>query len=148
MLFGLVKNAKSAHFLKGNFKIAWDKLVIKYAPHAASFLLKFKSEFYNSKLESMEKDPDEWILHLEWLQIWMNKFRQKGNKAIKDFMINILNNLPEDHDVILDGIENCLTATGDDALTINNIREKLNHWYKKINSKKTEEEKSLGAYEK
>ena len=67
--FGLVKNVKSVDFLEGNCKVAWDRLVSKYAPHTASSLLKLKSEFHNSKLDSMDKDPDEWISHLEGLRI-------------------------------------------------------------------------------
>ena len=71
-MLGLVKNMKSADFPKGNCKIIWDRLVSKYAPHTALSLLKLQSEFHNSTLDSMEKDPDEWILHLEGLQIQMN----------------------------------------------------------------------------
>ena len=63
--FGLVKNVKSEDFPEGNCKVAWDRLVSKYAPHTASSLLKLKSEFHNSKLDSIDKDPDEWISHLE-----------------------------------------------------------------------------------
>ena len=48
----------------------------------------------------------------------MNKFDQKGSVSDKDFMIHILNNLPNEYDVILNGLENHLTVTGDDALTI------------------------------
>ena len=65
--FGLVKNVKSKDFLDGNCKVAWDRLVSKYAPHTASSLLKLKSKFHNSRLESIDKDPDEWISHLEGL---------------------------------------------------------------------------------
>ena len=72
MLFGLVKNAKSADFPKGICMIAWDRLVSKYALHSTSSLIKLESAFHNSKLELMEKDPDEWISHLEGLQIWLN----------------------------------------------------------------------------
>ena len=57
----------------------------------------------------------------------MTEFRQKGNVSDEDFMIHILNNLPEEYDVILDGLENCLMATGENALTIDSIRKKLNH---------------------
>ena len=53
-------------------------------------------------------------------------------------MNHVLNNLPEEYDVILDGLESCLTATGENALTINSIREKLNHRYEKIKNKKEE----------
>ena len=45
----------------------------------------------------------------------------------KDFMIHVLNNLPKEYDVILNGLENRLMATGDDALTIDSISKKLNH---------------------
>ena len=55
--------------VKGNCKVAWDRLVNKYHLHTATSLSKLKSEFHNSKLESMEKDPDQWITLLEELQI-------------------------------------------------------------------------------
>ena len=63
---------------------------------------------------------------------------QKGNVSDKDFMIHILNNLPKEYHVILDGLENHLTATRDNALTIDLICKKLNHRYKKIIAKKEE----------
>ena len=37
--FGLVKNANSEDFLEGNCKMAWDRLVSKYALHTALSLL-------------------------------------------------------------------------------------------------------------
>ena len=67
--FGLVKNVKREDFLEGNCKVAWDRLVSKYALHTALSLLKLMSKFHNSRLESIDKDPDEWISHLEGLQI-------------------------------------------------------------------------------
>ena len=85
--FGLVKNAKSEGFLEGNCKLAWDRLVSKYALHTASSLLKLKSEFHNSKLESIDNDPNEWISHLEGLRIRMTKFGHKGNVSDENFMI-------------------------------------------------------------
>ena len=51
-------------------------------------------------------------------------------------MFHVLNNLPKEYDVFFDGLENRLMATGDNALTIDSIREKLNHRYKKISVKK------------
>ena len=87
--FGLVKKAKSEDFLEGNCKVAWDRLVSKYAPHTTSSLLKLKSKFHNSKLESINKDPDEWIFHLEELQIRMTESGQKDNVSDKNFMIHV-----------------------------------------------------------
>ena len=69
-----------------------------------------KSKLHNSKLELIDKDPNEWISHLKGLQIWMNEFKQKGNVSDEDFMIHVLNNLPKEYDVILNGLENYLMA--------------------------------------
>ena len=55
----------------------------------------------------------------------MIKFRLKGNITDDDFMIHILNNFPEEYDVILNGMESYLTSTDPDALTIEMICEKL-----------------------
>ena len=43
--FGLVRNAKSSNFPKGNCKIGCNRLVSKYAPHMSLSLLKLKSDF-------------------------------------------------------------------------------------------------------
>ena len=58
-------------------------------------------------------------------------------------MIHVLNNLPKEYDVILDGLGNCLMTTGENALTIDLIHEKLNHRYKnsKVKKKKRMKEK-------
>ena len=68
MAFGLVRNVKSADFLEGSCKIAWDRLVSKNALHIALSLLKLKSDFCNCKLESIKKNLDQWILNLEGLE--------------------------------------------------------------------------------
>ena len=138
VMFGLVKNAKSEDFLDGNCKVAWNRLVRKYALHIASSLLKLKSEFHNSKLKSIDKDPNEWIYHLEGIRTQMNEFGLKGNVSDEDFMIQVLNNLPKEYDVILNGLENHLTATKDNALNIDSICEKLNYRNEKIKNKKEE----------
>ena len=70
----------------------------------------------------------------------MGEFGQKGSITDEGFMIPVLNNFPEKYDVILDGLGNCLMMSGDDALTIEIIRVKLNHWYEE-NKNKNEEKK-------
>ena len=69
----------------------------------------------------MERDPDEWSLNLEGLQICTIKFDLKDNIPDNDFMIHVINNFPEEYIVIFDGLENCLTVTRHDAVTINVI---------------------------
>ena len=70
----------------------------------------------------------------------MNKFRLKSKKTGKEIMIHILNDVLKEYDVIVDGHECFLTMSGDGALTIEVIREKLNHRYEKIMNKNGEEQ--------
>eukprot|EP01083_Nonionella_stella_P214315 772272_1 len=67
-----------------------------------------------------------------------------------DFMIHVLNNLPELYDVVLDGMENRLMLADGDAnkLTIEDVRDKLNNRFERIDERETIElntEKALGA---
>ena len=64
---------------QGNCTLALNRFVNIYAPHAALSLLKLKIEFYGSNSDSIEKDPNEWILTLEGLQRWMMEFGLKGS---------------------------------------------------------------------
>ena len=127
--------------MERNCQIAWDRLESKYISHTALSLLKLKSKFHNSKLESIEKDPNEWISKLDRFPIQMSKFGLICYFTDEDFMIHVMNNLHEEYDVIRDGLENCLTLNSDDALTIEFILEKLNHQYKKIKNKSEEKRK-------
>ena len=43
----------------------------------------------------------------------MNEFELKGKITDEDFIMHVLNNLPEEYDVILDGHENHLFLSGD-----------------------------------
>ena len=135
MAFQLARNAKSADFLEGNCKIAWDMLVSKYAPCMVSSFLKLKIKFHNSKLDLIKKDPDEWIFNLGELRIHMGKLDQKGSITDKDFMIHILNNFPKEYDAIFDWLENHLTVSGDSVLTIETIVKNFTTSTKKIKTK-------------
>ena len=62
----------------------------------------------------------------------MSKFRLKGSISDEDFMIHILNNLPEEYDAILDGLEYHLMSHWDNGLITGVIHKKLNHRCKTI----------------
>ena len=62
-----MRNTKSQEFPKEKCKIMLDRLVNKFVPNTASSLLKMTNESHNSQLNSVEKDPDEWILNLKGL---------------------------------------------------------------------------------
>ena len=132
--FGLLRNAKCLKFLKGNCKVAQDRLIDKYALQVASYILKLKSKVHNSKLESTRK----WFSNLEGLQIQMNWFRLRGINSNKIFIICIINTFPEEYDIILNRHQNHLITSDNHSLTIEVIREKLNHRCQNIKNKNEE----------
>jgi hypothetical protein len=145
----LIKNCiKSGDYPEGNCKLAWDRLVAKYAPKTALLLLKLKKQFANSSLKN-EVYPDKWITELESLQNDMDSISLSSKMSDQDFMIHILNNLPESYNVILYGMESRLMLADSDPnkLTIENIRDKLNSRFERIakNESAREEEQALAA---
>ena len=130
--FSLVKNCRTASYPEGSCKLAWERLLAKYAPKTAPSLLKLKKKFANSKLGS--EHPDEWITELESLRNDMDKISLTAKMTDQDFMIHVLNNLTEEYDVILDGMESKLMLGESDPsrLTIEEIRSKLNNRYERI----------------
>ena len=67
--FRLIKNSRSKDYPEGNSKVAWDRYRAKYNSKSLPSLLKKKKRFDNSRLESVETDPDDWISELEGLTI-------------------------------------------------------------------------------
>ena len=132
--FSLVKNSKSADYPEGNCKIAWDRLMAKYAPKTAPSLLKLKKKFANSRLVDLEKNPDEWITELEGFRTDMEDIHIATTMSDLDFLIHVLNNLPDEYDVVLDGMEERLMLKDSDPkkLTIGDMRDKLNNRFERL----------------
>ena len=65
----------------------------------------------------------------------MNEFRLNGSISDEDFMILVLNNLSKEYNGILDELERHLTLSGDDALIIEVIKDKLKHRCKNLRIK-------------
>ena len=150
--FSLVKNCKTSDYPEGNCKLAWDRLVAKYAPKAAPSLLKLKKQFANSKLGDAETHPDEWITELESLRNDMDKISLSAKMTDQDFMIHVLNNLPVEYDVVLDGMESRLMLPDGDAnkLTIEDVRDKLNNRFERMDEREsqTKEEVAFANFTK
>jgi len=146
--FNLVNTCYSEDFPEGNCRLAWDRLCSKFEPNTAPSLLKLRKIFANSKLDSADKDPDVWITNLEALRQRMDEIGLVGRMSDMEFMIHVLNNLPEEYDVVLDSLENRLVSTGEERLTLESLREKLNSRFERITSKEREKdcnEKALAA---
>ena len=54
---------------------------------------------------------------MEGLRIGISEFGLKGDITVKDFMIQVLNNLLKEYGLILDMLESHLTSSRDDELT-------------------------------
>lgn len=135
--FSLVRNCKNSDFPEGNCKLAWDRLIAKYAPHTAPSLLKLKKQFANSVLRNAGTPPDEWITELETLRNDMDQIDIATKMSDLDFLIHIINNLPELYDVVLDGMEERLMLKDGNPqkLTLEQVREKLNNRYERKNDR-------------
>ena len=75
--FSLVKNCKTNEYPEENLKLTWDRLVTKQALKTAPSQLKWKKKFANSKLDSVEKHPDEQITEMESLRNDMDGIRRR-----------------------------------------------------------------------
>ena len=148
--FRLVKNCKSAEFPEGNAKLAWDRLNSKYESKTVPSLLKLKKNFANSKLESVENNPDEWISELESMRNEIDKINLSTQMSDQDFMIHVLNNLPVEYDVVLDGMESRLLLANSDPkkLTIEDIRAKLNNQFDRIDERENENNENVAYFAK
>ena len=149
--FNLVDNCSTEEQPEGNSKLAWDRLVHKYAPKTAPSYIQLKKDFANSKLTSVDTDPDEWMTDLECLRSEMNKVKISGKTDMSevDLIIHILSNLPEEYEVAVSELEEKLKNTSD-PLTMETVREKLNSRYERMakNAESKEEEKAFAAWKK
>lgn len=146
--FNLVDNAVTPENPDGNCKIAWDRLVNKYAPKTAPSYIHLKKEFANSKLKSAAHNPDDWITDLEFLRTQMNNVKIVGKTDLTevDLIIHILSNVPEDYEVVVSKIEEQLkdlTTT----VKLEDVRTDLSSRYKRIqkNEEETTNEKGLSS---
>ena len=98
VVFNIVNNCKLEDYPEGNCQQAWKLLEKKFQPNTATNYVNLKKDFTNSKLKSIEEDPDDWITELEsiWSKmdnLWINSKKKKMDD--EDFIIHVLSNLPK-----------------------------------------------------
>ena len=107
--FKLVKNCKrEPDFPEGNCHLACGRLVVKYEPHTTPSYFDLKNRFENSTLVSIDDDPDEWITELEILGAKTDHTKFSSPMTDGDFLVHVLNNLSEEYDTFLDGLQSQL----------------------------------------
>ena len=114
--FSMVKNCKTIKYPEGNCKMAWDIMVTKYASNMSLFLLKLKKEFENSKHKNVNKD--------QGLRTEIELIDKELMISEEEFMVKVLNNLPAEYNVVLDGLESQL----DKDSKIDHIHENMNNY--------------------
>ena len=147
----MVDNCSTADQPDGNCKLAWDRLVNKYAPQTAPSCISLKKSFANSTLADATEDQDNWITELECMRTEMNKVKIGGKSDMTDvdIIVHVLSNLPEDYEVQVNELEEKLQDTSV-TLAIKDVRSKLNSRYARMqkNEESREEEKALVAFRK
>lgn len=99
-----------------------------------------RRKFANTKLKAHE-DPDEYLMNLEVLAMEINAMDSgTSDMTDMDIMSHALCNLPADYDAIADGLERQLEAKGDEKLTIDKLREKLNARFTRLGELGRDEE--------
>jgi hypothetical protein len=146
--FRLVKNCRTKEYPDGNSFMAWERLKSKYAPRTSCSLMKHKKKYENSSLGDATKDPDDWISSMEGIITEIESIDEKMAISDKDFLFHILNNLPKEYDVVLDGLERQLDETGDKALTLEMVREKLSERYARIKMEVVDDDNDGREHEK
>jgi hypothetical protein len=93
----VVKRCKSKNYPNGNSVTAQEKLKNKYEP-AAPFMVKLDKQFRDTSLEKGQ-NPEVWITELECFCIRLDDMDSSISEG--QFMIHVLNNLPNKYDLQL-----------------------------------------------
>ena len=139
--FGAVDEAITSELPDGSASKAWANLVAKFEPKTSASKVQLKREFNLCALESVSKDPDEWISELERI-----RQRLRAMDAIisdTDLMIHILNNLPPEYETLVEKLE--LEIEGDKPLTLEELRDQLRNKYRRLNKGLTKKEEGETA---
>ena len=137
LAFYLVNTCKRPEYPKGNSKLAWDKLISKYAPKNVQTELSLRKKFANTRLD-MNSDPDDFMMKVEVTAMDINAMtKQTSNITDYDIMAHVLNNLPSNYDAITDGMER---QFNEGTLTLDILREKLQSRFTRLARIEDEEE--------
>ena len=139
VVFDLVDEAMTDDLPEGDSALAWRNLKTKYEGTSMTELMDLKKEFYSTKLNNADNDPDVWISSLEKLRKRLNK-DFKCNISEEDLIIQILSNMPQEYDSTTELLSTSLATTG---LTLTDLQAFLNAKYKKLQSRKTRDEIDL-----
>ena len=145
LCFQIVENSRSDVFPEGDACLAWSSLVSRFEPKTKFNLIKLKKELMESKLEDLNKDPEEWIMELEIICRKIKNLGQVVNE--EDLMLMIFQNLPPEYENTVEILE---IEFENGETDLQKVKERLNNRFNKLekNKKIIENEKELNANEK
>lgn len=139
LAFHLVITCKKPEYPEGNSKMAWDKLISKYAPKNVQTELSLRKQLANTSL-GLNMDPDDFMMKVEVTAMDINAMTKSTSDVTDhDIMAHVLNNLPSSYDAITDGMER---QFNEGTLTLDILREKLQSRYQRLNQIELEEDES------
>ena len=108
-------------------------MINKYAPKTAPSYIQLKKDFADSKLKTVDSDPEEWLTELESLRSEMNRVTISGKSDMTDvdLIIHILSNLPEEYEVAVSKLEEKLKDTST-PLALEDVRTELSSRHERI----------------
>jgi uncharacterized protein (DUF885 family) len=135
--FRIILNAKTTDLPSGSASLAWERLKARFEPKTGATLTQLKREFTSSKLQK-EQSPDEWIEKLESIRNTIEQILGRPHIDDTDLMLHIINNLPDEYDIIVDQVTKELSNK---TLTLEFQQEDLQEKYERLKTKKTTKEK-------
>lgn len=117
--FCIVDEAKTEEQPDGDLFMAWKGLMDMFEPSTPSTRLALKKEFQNSKLTSVDVDPDVWITELELLRKRLKSLKVEIED--EDFVMQLINNLPMEYDSLVEAVEEDMNKGLEDQVTVKRV---------------------------
>ena len=138
VIFGIVDEATSTTFPRGDARIAWAGLKQRFEPDNGAMKVQMKSEFQQMKLLRAEDDPDPWITKVESLRrrLWSLGVTISD----EDVILHILNNIPKEYATTIEICEEDLTGS---RLTLQLLKDRIRAKFRRIQKEQMESSESI-----
>jgi DNA-binding ferritin-like protein (Dps family) len=138
VIFGIVDEATSTIFPRGDARIAWAGLKQRFEPDNGAMKVQMKSEFQQMKLLRAEDDPDPWITKVESLRrrLWSLGVTISD----EDVILHILNNIPKEYATTIEICEEDLTGS---QLTLQLLKDRIRAKFRRIQKNKWSQVRAL-----
>ena len=124
----IVDGAKTSELAKGDVKLAWNELKLRFEPETGTELVRLKREYNGLQMKANE-DPDDYLTRLD---NYRNKMKRAPFHHIirdQDFFIHVLNTLPKEYKSVVEALERKL---GKGTLTMTKVKSKLRSKYARV----------------